>query len=87
MLAAIDGLDGKETFAEVWARAGRWGITHPLGAYINRDAKASTRYAVYFTQSGLGLPDRDYYSMDDERSKGLQAYVGIPSSRRQVEGF
>ena len=78
MLAAIDGLDSKETFAEVWARAGRWGITHPLGAYINQDAKASTRYAVYFTQSGLGLPDRDYYSMDDERSKGLQeAYMGM----------
>ncbi len=29
--------------------------------YINSDAKAPTRYAVYLTQGGLGLPDRDYY--------------------------
>ena len=72
MLDAITDLGGKESFGEVWAMASRWGITHPLGAYINQDARESTRYAVYLTQSGLGLPDRDYYIMDDERSKGLQ---------------
>jgi predicted metalloendopeptidase len=28
--------------------------------------RASTRYAVYLTQSGLGLPDRDYYLKKDD---------------------
>lgn len=59
-------------FAKEWATAGREGISRPLSFWINQDSKNSTKYAVYFTQSGLGLPDRDYYFEDDERSKSIQ---------------
>lgn len=59
-------------FAKEWATAGRVGLSRPLSFWINQDSKDSTQYAVYFTQSGLGLPDRDYYFQDDERSQGLQ---------------
>lgn len=32
-----------------------------FGSWIDVDLKDPGRYAVYFSQSGLGLPDRDYY--------------------------
>ncbi|HEX8071853.1 MAG TPA: M13 family metallopeptidase [Pyrinomonadaceae bacterium] len=44
------------------------------GAY--QDFKDSTRTIAWLYQDGLGLPDRDYYFRDDERSKTLRtAYV------------
>ena len=71
-LQVIEGISSKNEFGNIWAEAGRLGISNPIGAYINQDGKDSTRYALYFTQSGLGLPDRDYYFQDDERSTGLK---------------
>ncbi|MCE9679898.1 M13 family peptidase [Shewanella sp. AS1] len=51
----------------------------PLGFYVNNDAKKSTQYGVYVNQSGLTLPDRDYYLKDDEKNvayrKALSKYV------------
>ncbi|MGI8704881.1 MAG: M13 family metallopeptidase [Sphingomicrobium sp.] len=35
--------------------------------YINQDAKAPDRYIPIFNQSGLGMPDRDYYLSDDPK--------------------
>lgn len=43
------------------------GVEMPFGFYVNNDAKKSTEYAVYMYQSGLTLPDRDYYLKDDEK--------------------
>jgi len=41
--------------------------------YVGQDAKISSQYAVQFRQSGLSLPDRDYYLKDDARSKAIRA--------------
>lgn len=47
----------------------------PFGMYIEADAKKPTSYAVYIYQSGLGLPDRDYYLEDTpENLKYRAAY-------------
>ena len=35
-----------------------------FGAGVSADAKQSDTYALYFSQGGLGLPDRDYYLTD-----------------------
>jgi len=43
------------------------GVQMPFGFYVNNDAKNSSQYAVYLYQSGLTLPDRDYYLKDDEK--------------------
>ena len=43
------------------------GSGSPFGFYVNNDAKNSSQYAVYVYQSGLTLPDRDYYLKDDEK--------------------
>ena len=47
---------------------------HALG--IAPDFEDSGAYLVYVGQGGLGLPERDYYTRDDERSAGIrEAYV------------
>lgn len=42
------------------------------------DLKDNSRYAVYVTQAGLGLPDRDYYLKPEfaKEKAAYQAYVG-----------
>tara|TARA_R110002126_G_scaffold75469_28_gene188464 strand:+ start:20827 stop:22896 length:2070 start_codon:yes stop_codon:yes gene_type:complete len=72
-LDAISSLENKEQLPELFARLQRDGIAIPFGWFINNDAKNSTEYAVYLSQGGLGLPDRDYYFNDDEKSVKLIA--------------
>ena len=36
-------------------------ITAPFAMRVAQDARDATQYAVILSQSGLGLPDRDYY--------------------------
>ena len=45
----------------------RIGIASPLAGAVRPDSKHSAQYAFWITQSGLGLPDRDYYLSDDAR--------------------
>ena len=48
-----------------------------FGLYIDADPKAPDRYAINAVQSGLGLPDRDYYleaAFAEQKAK-YQAYV------------
>ena len=44
------------------------GFASPLGTGVDADEKDSTRYALYLGQGGLGLPDRDYYLVDNPRN-------------------
>jgi putative endopeptidase len=57
-----------------------WGSGHfrhhrsggPFIAYVAQDLQQADRYITYLTQSGLGLPDREYYLADDPRSRQLR---------------
>jgi putative endopeptidase len=42
-------------------------VTAPFGVGIIPDPADTTRYTVFAGQDGLGMPDRDYYLLDDER--------------------
>jgi len=50
----------------------RRGVRAGLAMRVMPDAFASTRNVVHLMQGGLGLPDRDYYLKDDEKSRTLQ---------------
>lgn len=54
------------------AHLDRIGIPSPIGTAVRPDSKHSTQYAFWLTQSGLGLPDRDYYLSDDARLVGFR---------------
>ena len=48
------------------AHFNRIGVTAPFDLGVTQDGRDATRYAVVLVQSGLGLPDRDYYLKDDD---------------------
>lgn len=48
-------------------------ISTPIDFYVQGDAKNAKRYALWLTQGGLGLPDRDYYLSDDARFADVRA--------------
>lgn len=64
--ARIAGLKSKQQIPALIAHFNRVGATAPYDFAIHQDAKDATRYIVDLTQSGLGLPDRDYYLKDDD---------------------
>ena len=70
---AINELKSKNDLAQFFGTYSTAGISNPLGIYIDIDEKDSTSYAAYVTQSGLNLPDRDYYFNDAERFVKLRA--------------
>src|SRR5688572_9449892 len=60
----------------ILARFHAWGVQAGFDFDADPDAKESTRYIVELGQSGLGMDDRDYYFLEDERSKKLrEGYV------------
>lgn len=71
-LARIDAIRTHTELAEQLAHFVKIGIDAPFTLMVAQDAKQSTRYAVYLSQSGLGLPDRDYYLQDNAKFKALR---------------
>lgn len=60
-LTAIDEMSSPEQVTRFFASAGIYGMPGPIGFYVGVDDKNSKRYLVHVVQSGLTLPDRDYY--------------------------
>lgn len=69
-LARINAIETHEDAARLFADPGM-NISFYTGAFIDVDAKQSDQYAVYFTQSGLGMPNRNYYF--DEKFADVRA--------------
>src|SRR6185369_14364370 len=57
----------------------RRGIGGPFIAFVNSDERTPTEMIMHLRQSGLGLPDRDYYLSDDaqiaQKRAAYQAYL------------
>jgi predicted metalloendopeptidase len=66
-LQRIRSLKDKKGVPALVAHLSQIGVTTPYGVGVAQDAKESTRYAVYVRQSGLGMPDRDYYLKTDDQ--------------------
>ncbi len=71
--AAIDAISGKSGIPALIAHLNRIGAVAPYAFSVNQDARNSLRYAVIVRQSGLGMPDRDYYLKDDAKLKDTRA--------------
>ncbi len=78
-LDKVKGLTDKAGYAALVAEADRNGVGTPFGGGVGQDAKDPTTYIVGFRQSGLGLPDRDYYLSTDaklvEARTAYQAHI------------
>ena len=66
-LERIAALQDKQGLAELFAAFAHMGVQTPLSVFVGQDAKQTTRYITHANQSGLGLPDRDYYFKQEPR--------------------
>ena len=71
-LEEVDAVNSKEALFTLMGKNKFNGIGAPLSLYVSTDAKNSSAHALYVGQSGIGLPDRDYYLRDDSASQVLQ---------------
>jgi putative endopeptidase len=71
-LKKIDDLNNKNEFFKLVGDFHMSGIPSLFGFYAGVDAKKSSMMAPYLSQGGLGLPDVEYYTKDDSRSKEIR---------------
>jgi putative endopeptidase len=72
----INALENHEQLAVYFAEANKIGVDLPFALAQYVDFKDPNTYMMYTWQAGLGLPDREYYFEEDERSEGIRdAYV------------
>ncbi len=71
-LERIDALKTKQDVAGYVGRAQRLFVAQPFAYFVAVDEKNSTQYVSTVTQTGLGMPDRDYYLSDDAKLKGIR---------------
>ncbi len=69
LFSAIDAVKAPGDLPGALALLHRSGVRAGFSFVVRQDAKDSRRYLAEIQQGGLGLPDRDYYFRDDERSK------------------
>lgn len=75
-LRMINGIRSHREAAAAIGSLSRSGVYAPLAAYVNVDARNSDQYAVYVTQAGLTLPDREYY-LDDDNPRFVELRVEL----------
>jgi ribosomal protein L20 len=72
-LDRIDKIADVKDLTRTFADLGKLGVAVPLVQFINVDSRNSTKYAVYLSQSGLGLPNRNYYLKEDAKNAEIRA--------------
>ncbi|MEX1031959.1 MAG: M13 family metallopeptidase [Cellvibrionaceae bacterium] len=72
ILEDVAAIEDYQRLSAFFAQANRQGITTPLAFYVSNDEKQPDQYITYFSHSGLGLPDRDYYLNENQRSAELR---------------
>jgi len=81
-LDRIKAVKTREDLARLFAAPG---FSSPVGGFVDVDAKAPDSYIFQLNQSGLGLPDRDYYLVDSDANLKIRAayldYLGFVFKR------
>jgi putative endopeptidase len=72
-LKAIAALQSTSQLPATFAHFTRLGVGNPIGVGVGQDAKHSDVNIVQIGQSGLGLPDRDYYLKQDAKMQQTRA--------------
>jgi predicted metalloendopeptidase len=71
--AKVAALSDKSQLPAFFAYMNIISVAVPFDITIHQDNKDSTKYVLDIGQSGLGMPDRDYYLKDDEKLKETRA--------------
>ena len=72
-LGDIAAVSSKAELAPLYARAAALGVSTPFASYVGQDDKDPETYVLGVSQSGLGMPDRDYYLSKDAKLADTRA--------------
>ena len=85
LLDRIAALKGKWELPSLYAVLQRAGVGRPFNANVGTDDKDATRHIVDISQSGLGMPGRDYYLREGDRfQKARDGYVAYVTTLLRV---
>jgi putative endopeptidase len=68
----IDSISNYSDLAEYFGHANQSGNNSPFVIGVMEDLKDPSQYMLYAWQGGLGLPDREYYFLEDSKSKEIR---------------
>ncbi len=75
-LTKIDSIHDVASLQSVMAQLDVMGVGGPISFFVQQDAKNSTAQVLQMWQTGLGLPEREFYFKTDKTSVDLRnAYV------------
>ncbi|MFQ5548452.1 MAG: M13 family metallopeptidase [Woeseia sp.] len=84
----IDALKNREELAVYFAEANKLGISLPFSLGQVADFKDPTVYMMYTFQGGIGLPDREFYFLEDAKSEDIRAkYVDHIAAMLELAGL
>lgn len=83
---AIESIASTDDLLRFIGKAETEGILDPVAVIVNQDFKRPNEYTIYFVQSGLGLPDRDYY-FDDHFSDVREKYLAHIERMHELAGL
>lgn len=84
----IHALTSHNDLAAFWGAQQRVRIGTPVSMFVGQDQMQSDQYITMVSQSGLGMPDRDYYVKDSDENLALrQAYTGFISNLWSLAGW
>ena len=84
----IDAISNQDELVKYFAHSQTIGMGSPMAFYVSVDAKDSTRYATHVWQSGLSLPEKDYYFNKESRFVDIRkAYVKHIENMFKLAGF
>ena len=63
----------RPSYAALYAKADRMGISTPFAFFVGQDDKNPDRYVTGLAQAGIGMPDRDYYLSTDAKIAEVRA--------------
>ena len=66
-LKTIDAIANYTDLASCFGTSNRTGVTNPFNISVSQDSKNPNEYALTTWQSGLGLPEREYYTATDAK--------------------
>ncbi|MDT7933120.1 MAG: M13 family metallopeptidase [Sphingomonadaceae bacterium] len=87
-IAQIDQIRDRNSLASAIGRLARTGVPTPFGIFVNVDDKDPDTYRPTLGQGGLGLPDRDYYLVDNPSfAKARERYKTHIASMLKLAGY
>lgn len=72
-LQAIDAISNYTDLAAYFGKLNRTGDLSPFSVSVTEDFKDPTKYMLISWQGGIGLPEKEYYFLTDDKSKSIRS--------------